>query len=192
MRNISNTFCPGTANKYIVQWWFRKFCKADERLEDEEYSGWPSEVGNDQLRNDWSSSSYNYMTAVLCLVAHLCPTLCDSPPGSSVHGGSPGKNTGVGCHALLQIFPTQGWNSGLLHCRWILHHLRNQGSPTTWEKLPKNSLSTILCSFSILSKLERWKKLSKWVPHKLTTKKKSSFWSVISLILCYKNEPFLY
>ena len=35
-----------------------------------------------------------------------CPTLCDprdgSPPGSSVHGDSPGKNTGVGCHALLQ------------------------------------------------------------------------------------------
>jgi len=37
-----------------------------------------------------------------------------SPPGSSVHGDSPGKNTGVGCHALLQgIFPTQGLNPGL-------------------------------------------------------------------------------
>ena len=34
-----------------------------------------------------------------------------SPPGSSVHGDSAGKNTGVGCHALLQgIFPTQGSN----------------------------------------------------------------------------------
>ena len=44
--------------------------------------------------------------AVLCLVAQSCPTVCDSkdcsPPGSSVHGDSPGKNTGVGCHALLQ------------------------------------------------------------------------------------------
>ena len=40
-----------------------------------------------------------------------------SPPGSSVHGDSPGKNTGVGCHDLLQeIFPTQGLNPGLLHC----------------------------------------------------------------------------
>ena len=30
----------------------------------------------------------------------------------------PGKNTGVGCHFLLQgIFQTQGWNPGLLHCR---------------------------------------------------------------------------
>ena len=34
-----------------------------------------------------------------------------SPPGSSVHGDFPGKNTGVGCQALLQgMFPTQGSN----------------------------------------------------------------------------------
>ena len=56
--------------------------------------------------------------AVFCLVTQSCLTLCDpmncSPPGSSVHGDSPGKNTGVGCHALLQgIFPTQGSNPGL-------------------------------------------------------------------------------
>ena len=39
-------------------------------------------------------------------------------PGSSVHGDSPDKNTGVGCHVLLQgVLPTQGWNQGLLHCR---------------------------------------------------------------------------
>ena len=49
-----------------------------------------------------------------------CPTVCNpmgcSPPGSSVHGDSLGKNTGVGCHALLQgIFPTQGSNLCLLH-----------------------------------------------------------------------------
>ena len=54
---------------------------------------------------------------MLCLVAQLCLLLCEpvdcSPPGSSVHGDSPGKNTGVGCHALLQgIFPTQGSNPG--------------------------------------------------------------------------------
>ena len=43
---------------------------------------------------------------VLSLVTQSCLTLCDpmdcSLPGSSVHGDSPGKNTGVGCHALLQ------------------------------------------------------------------------------------------
>ena len=43
---------------------------------------------------------------------------------------SPGKNTGVGCHVFLQgIFPTQGLNPGLLHCRWILYRLSYQGSP---------------------------------------------------------------
>ena len=53
-----------------------------------------------------------------------------SLPGSSVCGDSPGKNTGVGCHAFLQeIFLTQRSNLGLPHCRWILYHLNHQGSP---------------------------------------------------------------
>ena len=42
----------------------------------------------------------------MCLVAQSCLTLCDpmdySPPGGLVHGDFLGKNTGVGCHALLQ------------------------------------------------------------------------------------------
>ena len=59
--------------------------------------------------------------AVLCLVNQSGLTLCDPmdyrPQGFFVHGDSPGKNTGVGCHALLQgIVPTQGSNPGLLHC----------------------------------------------------------------------------
>ena len=42
---------------------------------------------------------------------------------------SPGKDTGVGCSALLQeIFPTQGSNPGLQHCRKILYYLSHQGS----------------------------------------------------------------
>ena len=73
-----------------------------------------------------------------CLVTQSCPTLCDSlgcsPPGSSVHADSPGKDTGVGCHALLQgIFPTQGSNQGRLHCRWILYWLSHHGSPRILE-----------------------------------------------------------
>ena len=39
------------------------------------------------------------------------------------------KNSGVGCHALLQgIFPTQGLSLHLLHCKQILYHLSHQGS----------------------------------------------------------------
>ena len=50
-----------------------------------------------------------------------------SPPGFSAHGKFPGKNTGAGCHFLLQgIFPTQRLNPRLLHWQadsLPLHHL---------------------------------------------------------------------
>ena len=72
----------------------------------------------------------------LCLVAQSCPTPWDhmdwGAPGSSVHGASPGKNTRVGCHALLQgIFPTKRSNLGLPHCRRILYCLSHQGRPVS-------------------------------------------------------------
>ena len=75
---------------------------------------------------------------LLCSVTQSCLELCHpmncNPPGSSVHGDSPGTNTGVGCHALLQgIFPTQGLNRDLPHCRWIHYLLSYQGSPRILE-----------------------------------------------------------
>ena len=86
---------------------------------------------------------------VLCLVTQSCLTLCNprdcSPLGSSVHGDSLGKNTRAGCHALLQrIFPTQGSNPGLLHCRRILYQLRHKGSPKIleWTACPFSSRSS--------------------------------------------------
>ena len=55
---------------------------------------------------------------ILQIVRLLCPR------------NSPGKNTRVGSHSLLQgIFQTQGLNSGPLHCRQFLYHLSHQGSP---------------------------------------------------------------
>ena len=67
-----------------------------------------------------------------------------TPPGSSVHEDSPGKNIRVGCHALLQgIFSTQESNWGLLHCRWILYQLSYQGSLLIqWIKVPINRSQT--------------------------------------------------
>ena len=51
------------------------------------------------------SESGIHIHVYTCLVSQLCPTLCEpmdsSPSTSSVHGDSPGKNTGVGSHALL-------------------------------------------------------------------------------------------
>ena len=74
------------------------------------------------------------LCAVLCLVTQLCPNRCNpmdwSLLGSSVHGDSPGKNTGVGFHALLQgIFPTQGSNVGLPNYRHLLYQLSHQKNP---------------------------------------------------------------
>ena len=71
-----------------------------------------------------------------CSVAQSCLTPGDpmdcSPPGSSARGDSPGKNTGTGCHFLLQgIFPTQESNPGLSHHRQILYHLSHLGSSLT-------------------------------------------------------------
>jgi len=52
-----------------------------------------------------------------------------SPPESSVHENSPGKNTGMDSHSLLQgVFLTQGLNLGFLQYRQILYHLSHQGS----------------------------------------------------------------
>ena len=75
----------------------------------------------------------SHFLTVQCLVAQLSLTICDpmdcGRPGSSAHGDSPGKNTGVGCHVLLRgISPTQGSNPGLPNCRQILYCL-NPGKP---------------------------------------------------------------
>ena len=67
------------------------------------------------------------------LVTQSCPIL-GNPMDCIAHQASlsmdsPGKNTGVGSRSLLQgIFPTQGLNPDLLHCRWILCCLDHQKS----------------------------------------------------------------
>ena len=71
---------------------------------------------------------------VLCLVAHLCLTLCNPmdyrPSGSSVHGDSPGKNTRMGSHALLQgIFPTRDRTQVSYISGGFFYHLSHWGSP---------------------------------------------------------------
>ena len=68
-------------------------------------------------------------------------------PGSSVHRNSPGKNTGVGCHAFLQgIFPTEGSNPGLPHFRRILYHLSHQGRPKGLKLSLKQNPEALTCS----------------------------------------------
>ena len=86
----------------------------------------------------------------MCLCAQLCLTLC-SPMDCSL----PGKNTGVGCHALLQgIFPTQGPNPCLL-C--LLHWQADSfTTSTTWKALPLKIMIQISYSNIYTWNLEKW------------------------------------
>ena len=86
-------------------------------------------------------------------VVQLCPTLCSpmdcSQPDSSVHGILQAKNIGVGCYCLLQgIFPTQGSNPGLLHCRQILYHLSYPGkSSNLWGPVKNENAGTMFSNY---------------------------------------------
>ena len=65
--------------------------------------------------------------------------------GSYSPWNSPGQDTGVDSLSLLQgIFPTQGSNQGLLHCRWILYQLSHKGRPRIlkWVAYPFSSRSS--------------------------------------------------
>ena len=101
---------------------------------------------------------------MLCLVAQSCLTLqphglC-SPRGSSVLGDSPGKNTEVDCHALLQgNFPGQGWNPGLL--QGILYSLSHREAHLFLKS--NHILSAVAwtqeewCLWNMMSTLTQWR-----------------------------------
>ena len=94
-------------------------------------------LGISKYNKTHEKASHKRLYPVHAKSLQSCPTLCDpkdcSPPGSSVYGESPGKNTGVGSHSLLQgIFLTQGSNRGLLHCRQTLYHLSLEENENTY------------------------------------------------------------
>ena len=86
--------------------------------------------------SQYNNAQYNMLKDMFLLnkkwsevkVTQSCPTL--QPHWLYSPQNSLGQNTGVGSHSLLQgIFPTQGSNPGLPHCRQILYQLSYQGSP---------------------------------------------------------------
>ena len=83
------------------------------------------------------------LSSCSCALAQSCPTLATPgtvPRQAPLSKNSPAKNTGVGCHGLLQgIFPTQGSNPGLPRCRQILYHLSHQGS--TGLRIPTDCIN---------------------------------------------------
>ena len=88
------------------------------------------------------------------LVTRSCLTLCNL---MVCPWNSPGQNTGVGCHSLLQgIVPTLELNSHLLHCKQILYHLSYQGSLINAYKLIKHERTQWVGGWKreVLSKME--------------------------------------
>ena len=79
------------------------------------------------------SAKTEYIESQVKLLSHVqlfVISMDCSLPGSSRPWNFPGKSTGVGCHFLFQgIFPTQGLNQDLPHCRQMLYPLSHQESP---------------------------------------------------------------
>ena len=88
--------------------------------------------------SEWPCDCFNQSSitdVILCGESESCSVMFDSlqPRGLYSPWNSPGQNPGVGSRSLLQgIFPTQGLNPGLPHCRWILYQLSHQGSCLWW------------------------------------------------------------
>ena len=95
---------------------------------------WATAHGSQRVRHDRATNTFtfSYITYV-CIYRHCCLVTSVVSDSMRSYGLQPSRllcpwdylddNTRVGCHVLLQgIFPTQGSNTGLLHCRQILHH----------------------------------------------------------------------
>ena len=95
-------------------------------------TGWKMSLPLEQeLHRDHREYAEGFYT-ILNSESKSCSVTLDSvgPHGLYSPWNSPGQNTGVGsCFHLQGIFPTQGSNPGLLHCRQILYQLSYQGSP---------------------------------------------------------------
>ena len=96
------------------------------------------------------------LTGYACMLSCFsCVRHCETPTDYSLPGflcprDSPGKNTGVGCHALLQRTSlTQRWNPGL-HCRQILYHLSHQESPFIPWKQNDKTIKTKTMQWTVL------------------------------------------
>ena len=88
---------------------------------------------------------FNYMVRVKESESRSVVSNSLRPHGLYSPWNSLGQNTGVGSCSLLQgIFPTQGMDPGLPHCRWILYQLSHKGSPKIleWVAYPFSSGSS--------------------------------------------------
>ena len=115
---------------------------------------------------DLSITSHRLQRWQLCCVfSHLVMPNSLWPCGLYSLWNSPGQNPGVGILSLIQgIFPTQGLNPGVPHCRQILYQLSYQGSSKVIAPWTKANLSRVRGVRS--SRLEAWKTVASGMPHR--------------------------
>ena len=116
--------------------------------------------------------------------------MSDSLPPQGLYSpwNSPGQNTGAGSLSLLQgIFPTQGLNPGLLHCRWIIYQLSHEGSPSIleWVTYPFSSGS------SLPRNRTRVSCIADSLPTELSEKSKRMYRKKKNLCFYYSKSPLL-
>ena len=110
------------------------------RIQWTEGPGGLQSIGSQRVGHDWSSLACMHMWKWESLShVHLCDPMDCGP------WNPPGQNPGVGNLSLVPgIFPTQGSNPGLAHCKWILYQLSHRGSPRIleWVSYPFSSGSS--------------------------------------------------
>ena len=123
-------------------------------------------------------------------VAQTCSTLCNP---MDYTWNSPGQNTGVGSHSLLQgIFPIQELNQGLLHCRRILYQLSYQGKAPR-EKQQITYMGTPISlsadfSAEILQARREWHTIFKVMKGKNPQPRTPPSWTLIQI--WWRNQKF--
>ena len=148
--NINNAFGPGTVNKSTVQWWFKKFCKGDKHLEDEECSGRPSEVDNDQLsgssklillqpHKEFSKNSALTILWSFGIWSKLEMCKC-SKSGCLMNWQQIKKNHYFEVSSSLILFNSKSFLKGIVMCdvKWILYNWRWPAQWLDQEEAPKH------------------------------------------------------
>jgi len=130
-------------------------------------------VGSQRIGHNWAhmlTITLSFTNILEVKVAQLSPNFWDPMNCNLCPWNSPGKNTGVGSHSLLQgIFPTQGSNPGLPHCRQILYHPSHQQSPTNTLKAPQKRPMWPQMPVMFLLK-QALKRISSWVESSIDIK----------------------
>ena len=114
---------------------------------------WSFFLQTGEKRNFQGEETFQINTKLLNVkLLQLCPTLCDpmdcSPPGSSVHGDFPGKNTRMGCHALLHgNLPSPGIKlTSLMPSVLVRQKPEHLGISNTWSSLRYIILTALSCT----------------------------------------------